>query len=160
MTDVMSAAKRSSLMSKIRGKNTRPELQLRRLLWRSGLRFRLHGKDIPGRPDIVLRRWRVVVLVHGCFWHHHDNCSLFRMPATNTEFWIPKLTRNRQRDAETVSELRSAGWRVAVVWECALRLDAQEAATAIASWVRDGSQFIEVFRRDESILQASVIKAP
>lgn len=156
MVDVMSAEKRSALMSRIRGKNTGPEVQIRKLLWRSGLRFRLQGSGLPGRPDIVLRRYRVVVFVHGCFWHHHDNCPLFRMPATRTEFWKAKLVRNRQRDLVAIRKLRSIGWRVAVVWECALKHDPEITGTELISWIRSGSTGIELLKCCNSIVRADL----
>lgn len=153
MVDVMSSDKRSALMSRIRGKNTAPEVLVRKLLWRSGLRFRLHGTSLPGRPDIVLRKWRVAVFVHGCFWHHHDNCPLFRLPATRTDFWEAKLARNRARDIDATRLLRLAGWRVAVVWECALKHNTKETGTRLVSWIRSNSTDIELLKRAESIAQ-------
>jgi DNA mismatch endonuclease (patch repair protein) len=156
MVDVMSTEKRSALMSRIRGKNTGPEIQIRKLLWRSGLRFRLQGSGLPGRPDIVLRRWRAVVFVHGCFWHHHDNCPLFRMPATRTDFWEAKLARNRQRDLETIKNLRKTDWRVAVVWECALKHNPDETGAALISWIRSESTGTELLKRGSSIMHVDL----
>lgn len=151
MVDVMTSDKRSALMSRIRGKDTAPEVLVRKLLWHSGLRFRLHGSGLPGRPDVVLRKWRVAVFVHGCFWHHHDNCALFRMPATRTDFWEAKLMRNRARDLNAIQMLRAAEWRVAVVWECALRCDHADTGRKLVSWIHSDSTSVELFRRDESI---------
>ena len=153
MVDVMTSDKRSALMSRIRSKNTAPEVLVRKLLWHSGLRFRLHGSGLPGRPDIVLRRWRVAVFVHGCFWHHHDNCPLFRLPATRTDFWETKLVRNRERDLDAIRMLRMAGWRVAVVWECALKHNAQATGSRLVSWIRSDSVGVELFKRDQSVVQ-------
>ena len=107
-------------MSRVRAKNTRPELAVRRLLHNAGFRYRLHRLDLPGRPDVALPRYRAAVFVHGCFWHGHD-CSLFRVPATRTEFWSAKIEANRRRDASVVTALAEAGWRSLWVWECALR---------------------------------------
>lgn len=121
MTDVVSAQKRSEMMSGIRGKNTRPELQVRKALFAMGYRFRLHRKDLPGRPDIVLPRWRVAILVHGCFWHGHKDCRYAKTPSTRTAFWAAKLESNRQRDQRDLESLRAAGWRTLVIWECFLR---------------------------------------
>src|SRR3546814_1711336 len=105
-------------MSRIRSKDTKPELQLRRGLHAAGLRYRLHPQELPGRPDIVFPRYRAVVLVNGCFWHGHD-CQLFRMPATRRDFWNAKIRRNQERDTQTVRALLDEGWRVLTVWECA-----------------------------------------
>lgn len=151
MVDVMSAGKRSALMSRIRGKDTRPEMQVRKLLWHQGFRYRLHGSKLPGRPDVVLPRWRAVVLVHGCFWHYHEGCPLFRLPATRPEFWIEKLNRNRERDRRSIRELRHTGWRVATVWECALRLDQEMVGHSLCQWVRGQTATLELFRRDDQV---------
>jgi DNA mismatch endonuclease (patch repair protein) len=120
MVDIVDAATRSRMMSGIRGRNTRPEILIRSLLHRRGFRFRLDARDLPGRPDIVLPRYRAVVFVHGCFWHGHD-CHLFKWPQTRVEFWREKIDRNRSNDAKVTAALRERGWRVATVWECALR---------------------------------------
>jgi DNA mismatch endonuclease (patch repair protein) len=111
---------RSRIMAAIRGQDTTPELLVRSVLHRHGLRFRLHVRDLPGRPDIVLPRHRTVILVHGCFWHRHIGCARSMLPATNRAWWIAKLRRNRARDRRVLRELRAAGWRVIVVWECQL----------------------------------------
>ncbi|HEY8604505.1 very short patch repair endonuclease [Tsuneonella suprasediminis] len=118
-------------MSRVRSKDTGPELTVRRLLHSLGFRFRLHRRDLPGTPDIVLPRHHVAVLVHGCFWHGHD-CSLFRMPATRTEFWKAKIDANRHRDAEVRSDLLSEGWRTLCVWECAIRGSARLSSDDLA----------------------------
>lgn len=121
MTDVVSASKRSEMMSGIRGKDTKPELMVRKALFGMGYRFRLHRKDLPGRPDIVLPGRRIAIFVHGCFWHAHPDCRFAKTPATRTGFWAVKLQQNRDRDARDLALLRDAGWRTLVVWECALR---------------------------------------
>jgi len=115
--DVFTPAKRSEVMSRIRGRDTTPELAVRRFLHRSGFRFRLHA-DLPGRPDIVLPRWRTAILVHGCFWHRHAGCRLATTPSTNCEFWTRKFEQNTARDRRTTRALRRAGWKVIVVWQC------------------------------------------
>lgn len=120
MVDRLTPDQRRLNMSRVRAKDTRPEMIVRRLLHSLGFRFRLHCRDLPGRPDIVLPRYRAAIFVHGCFWHGHD-CSLFRMPATRTEFWAAKIAVNRRRDGDAVSGLRDAGWRSLLIWECALR---------------------------------------
>ena len=105
-------------MSGIRGRDTKPELAVRRHLHASGLRYRLHVRDLPGRPDIVLPRHRIVVFVHGCFWHRHRGCRFAYTPKSRAEFWLPKLEGNAQRDARDQHRLRELGWRTEVVWEC------------------------------------------
>jgi DNA mismatch endonuclease (patch repair protein) len=118
MADIVSKAVRSRMMSGIRGKDTKPEVQVRRFLHSRGLRFRLHDRTLPGRPDIVLPRWRTVVLVHGCFWHQHKGCRFAYMPASNASFWREKLGGNVKRDRRNVLALRALGWRVLHFWEC------------------------------------------
>jgi DNA mismatch endonuclease, patch repair protein len=109
---------RSENMSRIRGKDTQPELAVRRAIWAAGLRYRLHDKRLPGKPDLVFPGRRVAVFVHGCFWHCHDGCKYFRIPKTRTEWWVAKLARNKSRDAEVRGALEAKGWRVLVIWEC------------------------------------------
>lgn len=113
---------RSAQMALVRAQNTKPELLVRRALHAAGLRYRLHAKDLPGRPDIVFRRQKVVVFVHGCFWHRHDDpdCKLARLPKSRRDFWEPKLTGNRERDRRNLQRLHDAGWVPIVVWECQL----------------------------------------
>lgn len=108
-------------MSAVKSKNTRPELLVRRFLWARGFRFRLNSPRLPGHPDIVLRKYRTCVFVNGCFWHGHQNCSLFRLPQTHTEFWRDKIARNRRRDVAEQQRLADMGWHCVVVWECQLR---------------------------------------
>jgi DNA mismatch endonuclease, patch repair protein len=122
------------MMSGIRGRDTRPEKMLRSGLWQRGLRFRLHAR-LPGRPDLVFPRWRTVVFVHGCFWHAHTNCRFFRLPSSRVDFWREKLTKNRERDASSIERLIAAGWRVVVVWECALRSNPEETIEAAAGLI-------------------------
>lgn len=136
--DVVDAATRSRMMSGIRGTNTTPELQVRRGLHALGFRFRLHDKRLPGRPDVVLPRWEAVVFVNGCFWHAHHGCRYFRIPATRTTFWEAKLIGNAERDQKNLDLLAQAGWRTAVVWECALRQAPEETVTAVGEWLRSG----------------------
>lgn len=109
---------RARVMRSIRAKNTRPEMDVRRALWRLGVRYRLHAKELPGRPDIVIRKRRIVVLVHGCLWHLHDGCPLARMPRSRPDYWPAKLARNKERDARNLSQLVALGWRAQVIWEC------------------------------------------
>src|SRR5687768_6538240 len=117
---VESAALRSWIMSRVRARDTTPELQVRKELFRRGYRFRVNAKHLPGRPDIVMARRRIAIFVHGCFWHSH-NCARGKRPLTNQDFWNNKLDQNRQRDRLSVAALKKAGWRVLVIWECRLR---------------------------------------
>jgi DNA mismatch endonuclease (patch repair protein) len=121
MADSLTPEKRSWLMSRIRSGNTKPELVLRSLLHRCGYRFSLRRRDLPGKPDIVLRKYRTVIFVHGCFWHRHPDCKQASTPRTRTEFWVEKFARNVSRDERNQAELVAKGWRVIVVWECELR---------------------------------------
>lgn len=138
MVDVVDPVTRSRMMSGIRGRDTNPELKIRRLLHSQGFRFRLHGKDLPGKPDIVFPKYGAVIFIHGCFWHGHD-CHLFKWPSTRPEFWRAKIASNRQRDYHAVEALKDLGWRVAIVWECALkgktRRDEVVVARSIAAWL-------------------------
>ncbi|MGI9310198.1 MAG: very short patch repair endonuclease [bacterium] len=118
MIDTLSKQQRSALMSRVRGRHTKPEVLVRMLLHRRGVRFRLGGRNLPGRPDIVLVRHRVAIFVHGCFWHLHPNCKHARIPQQNRAYWKPKLEANRARDRVNRAALRAAGWKVVTVWEC------------------------------------------
>lgn len=119
--DVFTQEKRSEVMSRIRGKNTKPELIVRKFLFAKGFRYRIHQKGLPGQPDIVLKKYRTVILIHGCFWHGHENCKLFVIPKTRTLWWIDKISRNKLKDETKANELKNLGWKVLVVWECALK---------------------------------------
>ena len=121
MTDVFTAEKRSAVMARVKGRDTGPERTVRRILWRLGARYRLDRKDLPGRPDIVLLGRKLVVFVHGCFWHGHDCTRGARVPKANRGYWTGKIGRNRARDIETGAKLEALGWRVEVVWECDLK---------------------------------------
>ena len=118
MADIMSAETRSRLMSRIGPRNTKPELALRSLLHRAGFRFRLHAKDLPGKPDIVLPKYRTVIFVHGCFWHRHRGCRFATTPSSNKAFWSKKFSENVDRDKRKARALRRLGWIVLIVWEC------------------------------------------
>jgi len=145
MVDVVDAATRSRMMAGIRGSNTKPEITLRRALHAQGLRFRLHGSHLPGRPDIVLPKWRAVILVHGCFWHRHTGCRYATTPATRPEFWSEKFGKNMERDARNVRDLAEAGWRVAIVWECIVRsLGGDPIAVMLKDWLHSDSAYVEI----------------
>lgn len=120
MADIVDRATRSRMMSGIRGKDTRIEVAVRKALFVRGFRYRVNDRRLPGKPDMVFPKHHAVVFVHGCYWHGHD-CALFRLPSSNREFWETKISANRTRDVRTQQALRDLGWRVAVVWECALR---------------------------------------
>ena len=119
--DVVDRKTRSRMMSGIKGKNTQPELILRKFLHAQGLRYRLHVSDLPGKPDIVLRRYKLCIFVHGCFWHRHDGCRYATTPKTRSSFWMKKFVANRQRDILVKMQLHAAGWRVFEIWECGFR---------------------------------------
>jgi len=120
-TDPLSPKERSERMARIRARDTKPEMVVRRLVHRLGYRYRLHSPTLPGKPDLAFPSRRKVILVHGCFWHLHENCRQYRMPRTRLDFWGPKLETNRKRDKQVRQELQEAGWDVMVVWECELR---------------------------------------
>ena len=120
MVDVFDKAKRSQIMASITAKDTKPELQVRKALHRLGYRYRLHDRNLPGTPDLIFRKYNAVIMVNGCFWHGHD-CALFRMPATNREFWCNKIENNRKRDKKVLALLLDSGWRVLTIWECSLK---------------------------------------
>ena len=129
MVDSLTPAERSERMSRIRGKDTRPEIALRRVLHGLGLRYRLHGGGLPGKPDLVLSRFKAVVFVHGCFWHRHQGCSIATTPKSNTAFWVDKFEKNVARDERTLLALESLGWKAFVVWECEVATTAKAEAT-------------------------------
>ena len=118
MTDVFSNEKRSWIMCRVKGRDTKPEILVRSLIFHMGFRFRLHRRDLPGTPDIVLPRHRKVIFVHGCFWHGHKSCPRSTRPTTNENFWNNKLDGNIKRDKRYCIELRQMGWKVLIVWEC------------------------------------------
>ena len=126
MADVHTPSTRSFNMSRIRGKDTKPEMLVRQYLHARGLRYRLHTKELPGKPDLVFPGLRTVIFVHGCFWHRHEGCRYFVVPKTRTDFWMNKIGRNVANDERQQQELSSQGWRVLVVWECELRLPHRE----------------------------------
>jgi len=152
--DVVDAATRSRMMAGIRGKDTKPEMIVRRGLHALGFRFRLHDRTLPGRPDLVLPRWRAVIRINGCFWHRHD-CPLFRWPGTRQEFWRAKIGGNIKRDEVNLVLLEEAGWRVLTVWECALkgtgRIGDETVIARAAEWIRSEAQGAEIKGKDRAI---------
>lgn len=135
LVDIVTPTKRSEMMAGIKGKNTKPEILVRKLLHSLGFRFRLHNASLPGKPDIVLAKHRTVVFVQGCFWHGHANCPIFRLPKSRTEFWETKISGNKHRDRGKANALIEAGWKVVYVWECATKgpnkLDAAELSSRL-----------------------------
>ena len=119
--DTVSQEKRSSIMSAVHSKNTRAELLVRRYLWSHGIRYRIHDKNLPGKPDIVIPRYKLAIFVHGCFWHGHENCSRGRLPKSRIEYWKAKIETNKSRDRLIKEKLKAKGWRQLAIWECQLR---------------------------------------
>jgi len=147
LPDIVTPEVRSRMMAGIRGANTKPELVLRRGLHGLGFRFRLHDRTLPGTPDIVFPRYRAVIFAHGCFWHGHD-CHLFKTPSSRQEFWQTKIERNRAVDARAEAALLDADWRIAIVWECALkgkkRRALDDVIAACADWIRSDRSRLEI----------------
>ena len=151
MADIVTPETRSRMMSGIRGKDTRPELILRRGLHAQGFRFRLHDRGLPGRPDMVFPRRRAVLFAHGCFWHGHD-CHLFRLPSTRPEFWQGKITGNQVRDVSVEKALADVGWRQGIVWECAMKgraaLPIDDVIAQCAAWLCSDRPRLEIRGRE------------
>lgn len=151
MTDVVDSKTRSKMMAGIKGKNTRPEILVRSALHRRGFRFKLHDKTLPGKPDLVLPKYKAVINIHGCFWHGHD-CKFFKVPSTRTDFWLAKINGNRSRDGLQKEALLEQGWRVLTVWECALR--GKKADTlqltidSISAWLTSKSPIASIDTKD------------
>ena len=147
MADVHSKAQRSFNMSRIRGRDTKPEMIVRSLVHQMGFRFRLHRKDLPGKPDLVFTGRNAVIFVHGCFWHGHD-CHLFRWPKSRVAFWHDKIRKNIERDRRQCATLAEAGWRIGTVWECALkgktRLPFDGVVDQCAIWLKSDIKTLEV----------------
>ena len=147
MVDVVDSATRSRMMSGIKAKNTRPELLIRRGLHAQGFRYRLHEKNLPGKPDMVFPRRNAILFVHGCFWHGHG-CHLFKWPSSRPEFWKEKIAKNKKRDKVSETLLAEDGWRIAIVWECALkgkeRMPADKIADALSRWLYSQRKFLVI----------------
>lgn len=121
MADTMAQSQRHYTMSRVRSTSTTPELKMRHVLWRNGFRYLINDRKLPGKPDIVLPKYRTVIFIHGCFWHGHKGCKRYTVPKTNVEFWIAKITRNQERDQEVWRQIEAKGWYVIIVWECELK---------------------------------------
>ncbi|WP_072787587.1 very short patch repair endonuclease [Duganella sacchari] len=145
MTDIVQPHVRSRMMSGIKGKNSKPEILVRRLLFAAGFRFRLHRRDLPGTPDIVLPGRKIAIFVHGCFWHAHNGCRYFKLPSTRPDFWKSKLQGNVERDQKAIINLMSLGWRVLNIWECATReFQGQELGEEIIAWINSDAPSGEI----------------
>lgn len=140
MADVVSPQKRSEMMSGIKAKDTKPEIFVRKALFRKGYRYRIHNKSLPGKPDIVLAKYKVAIQINGCYWHGHEDCPLFRLPKSKTEFWDKKIKSNITRDERSLDLLAKRGWRVVIVWECAIkgkdRIDPANLLSQIESFIK------------------------
>ncbi|WP_130911165.1 very short patch repair endonuclease [Pseudomonas sp. Sample_9] len=147
MVDIVDAATRSRMMSGVRGKNTKPEISVRKALHARGFRYRIHVNNLPGKPDLVLPKYSAVVFVHGCFWHGHS-CPYFKIPQTRTDFWCEKIRRNRARDKVQESSLLAGGWRILVIWECAVRSMNKEKSHVlidqVAEWLINGNEYLQI----------------
>ena len=147
MADVVSPEKRSEMMSGIRGKDTKPELLIRKSLHARGFRYRLHDSKLPGKPDLAFPRYKAVIEIHGCFWHGHD-CHLFKWPSSRKAFWKGKITGNMERDRKNHAALEQLGWRILTIWECALkgrtRKPLDDVIEQTASWLRSGKSNSEI----------------
>ena len=151
MPDIVDRTTRSRMMAGIGSRNTKPELALRRALHALGLRFRLHNRKLPGTPDLVFKRFGAVCFVHGCFWHRHDDCPYAYTPSTRRAFWAAKFDSNAERDRQNRRDLLEAGWRVAVVWECALRKgDESTTALKLDQWLRGSDRLFETSPRSKA----------
>ena len=124
--DVFSKSKRSDIMSKVSGKDTKPEVLVRKFLFSKGFRYRKNVKDLQGKPDIVLPKYKTIIFVHGCFWHGHENCEAAKLPASNIEYWTKKVTSNITRDSQNIQSLKKTGWNVIIIWECELKVKNRE----------------------------------
>ena len=134
-TDVFSEEKRSEVMRAVKDANTKPELKLRKALFARGFRYRLHARDLPGKPDLVFPRYRSVIFINGCFWHGHDCARGARVPKSNRDYWLAKVARNKARDEDIVKALAALGWRAYIVWECSLQ-KVDDAADKAARWLK------------------------
>jgi len=144
MADIMTPKQRSRCMSRVRGKDTTPEIYIRKMLWAAGFRYRLKS-NLPGKPDIVLKKHMAAIFVHGCFWHSHEGCPKSKLPATRKEFWTNKISSNIVRDKRNIAELKKRGWRVAVVWECSIKNQDSKKATvlSLSNWISSNSKWFE-----------------
>ena len=146
MTDYLDTAQRSSLMSRVKNRDTEIEIIIRSMLHRRGFRFRKNVSQLPGRPDVVLSRYGAVIFIHGCFWHGHLTCSKGKLPATRVDFWSKKIHTNQKRDQRIQTQLANLGWRIAVIWECAYsnKTRSERSTDILSKWIKSGSLFCEI----------------
>ncbi len=146
MNDIVDKDTRSRMMSGIKSKNTKPEILIRSLLHKDGFRFRIHVNELPGKPDLVFKKYNAVIFIHGCFWHKHD-CKYFKWPKSRNEFWNDKLNKNSENDKKNLKKLLNSGWRVCVIWECSIR-EAKKHMNPlkekIETWLKSDNCFLEV----------------
>jgi len=144
--DIVDKQTRSRMMANIKGKNTKPQITIRSLLHQQGFRFRIHDKSLPGTPDIVLKKYNAVIFVHGCYWHRHLNCKLASTPKQNETFWRKKFNANTCRDGIVYFKLKQLGWRVAIIWECAIRdkVNLPEYLDTLIIWLKSDYEYIEI----------------
>ena len=153
MADIVTKEKRSRMMAGIRGTNTKPEITLRKELYKRGFRYRNHSKGIEGKPDIVLRKYNALIFVHGCFWHGHENCKLFRLPKSKVEFWAEKIGGNIERDKRKMQNLLDEGWRILIVWECSIKGKKERipaTADLVENWLLSGLEDFTEIKQDQS----------
>ena len=158
MSDVHSKETRSYNMSMIKGKDTKPEMIVRKYLFSKGFRYRVNVKELQGKPDIVLRKYKTVIFVNGCFWHGHEGCRYFVIPKTRTEWWKAKIDKNISRDAEVRNKLRSMGWRTMVIWECQLKPKQRENTLSEISLLLEKT-FLELHKKRYTMNESSLLVA-
>lgn len=155
MVDIVDSITRSRMMAAVKSSNTKPELQIRQILHKRGFRFRLHEKKLPGKPDIVLPKYRAVIFINGCFWHGHDNCRFFKLPATRTDFWKEKISKNKFNDANAIASLLASNWRVCIIWQCKIRelkKDLTGLADIVSKFIKGQEPFLELRDNQEIFL--------
>ncbi len=147
MSDIVDKETRSRMMAGIKGKNTKPELVIRKAIFNRGFRYRIHEKKLPGKPDIVLKKYKAVIFIHGCFWHKH-NCHLFKWPKSNPNFWKKKISTNKKNDLQNINKLIESGWRITIIWECSLKgkgkPDFEELITKLCDWIESSEERLEI----------------
>ena len=153
MTDTHTPSQRHANMAAIRGKDTKPEMLVRRYLWRHGFRYRLNHPRLPGKPDIVLRKYRTCIFVNGCFWHGHEGCQYYTIPKTNMEFWVDKVRRNKERDLKVQHELAAMGWHCITIWECELKPTKREETLKSLAYTLN-----KIFLQDRTIKRYDIPK--
>lgn len=146
MTDIFSSEKRSKIMSKVKGKDTKPEMKVRKYLHGKGYRYRLHQKDLPGSPDLVFKKYNATFFINGCFWHGHENCKYAKLPKSRRGFWENKINKNKERDARKINDLLNNDWRVLVIWSCSLKKKnrLEKTLKLVEKWLINGNNYKEI----------------